>query len=141
MCSGIKTRPPEEKIIYFPNPNAVIEISKRNGEKISAVWGRRGISECPDSGLPVTGWARYDSIRLGLWDRLNPEKVYIEASAFMEKDSEKKSHWFDIGDDRVILGLLVRESGKDFVYIVTSAPPEEYSHIHNRWPVIVKKNK
>ena len=42
------------------------------------------------------GWARLDSIKAGKWEYCHPKPVLIPVQSFMEKDLDKKSHWFAV---------------------------------------------
>ena len=64
--------------------------------------------------------------------------VIIVVDAFMEKDEQKKSHWYPMTKGQYIQGLLSREGDEQRVYVVTIAPTEpDQLDVHNRWPRIV----
>jgi putative SOS response-associated peptidase YedK len=140
MCAGIffkdDQNPELTYKIYFPIPYAKIPIISKNGVKETLFWGRRNKDEFSDTNLPVTGWAKIESIKKGWWHKFNPEKVYIPALKFMEKDNAKKSHWFDVEDGKFIVGLKVTSADISVCYIVTIPTPKEFIHIHNRWVLL-----
>jgi len=93
-------------------------------------WGNR------DKGkkLPLTGWAKQESLDDGKWAHLSPEMVCIPATRGYEKGV-----WFDIdGDLRGIKVALA--DGTESIYMVTEPANPEYIKKtgHNREPVIVK---
>ena len=59
----------------------------------------------------------------------------------MEKDHDKKSHWFEVPANQIIQGLLARHDDETRVYVVTTDTPAEYSYIHDRWPRLVSAQK
>ncbi|MBF4991110.1 hypothetical protein [Methylophilus sp. QUAN] len=153
MCGGVEFRVPgkvEPVRTYFPVPLARLPIQGRDQP---VVWGRRQ-GEIDGSPLPVTGWARQDSIDHHKWDRFNPTIAYLEVDKFMEKaahetiDPEhpkrkpsRKSYWFDLKDGEAIEALLVRTpQGEERVYVVTVPTPAEYFELieHERWPKVVR---
>ena len=58
----------------------------------------------------------------------------------MEKDHERKSHWFDVTPGQAIQGLLANHGEESRVYAVTINTPAEYHYIHDRWPRLVELN-
>ncbi len=62
--------------------------------------------------------ARYESIRKGAWDDYKPQPARIAALAFMEKDADDASHWFDVEPGRHIQGLLAHLGGFYFIPVV-----------------------
>lgn len=137
MCAGLALfRDMNEVKVFFPNPSARILCRTRSGNMIDAVWGRRNEKENPETGFPVTGWARLESIQALKWDRFHGEKVHIPATSYMEKDSAKKSHWFQLEMEQFLVGVLLRWQDLHFVYVVTIPTPETYRHIHDRWVLI-----
>lgn len=96
--------------------------------------------------LPITGWARFQSLCEGKWNPYHPRWVRIPAIRWMEKDSERQSHWFDLKPDEGLLGVetTAGEGGSSgdvpphrAVYIVTQEAPENLAWIHHRMPVVV----
>lgn len=140
MCGGIKYTDNQNKTwtVYFPNPKAALPIMKKTGDIEWVTWGKR--KEENGSHFPNGGWARLDSIKAGKWDRYHPVPVLLPANAFMEKDYEKVSHWFDVKADDVIQGLLTVHDDMARVYVVTTDTPEEFNYIHDRWPRVIKRN-
>lgn len=137
MCAGLALfRDMQEHRVYFPNPRARLICRLKTGEETEAVWGRRNREEYPESPVPVTGWARLESIQAGRWDRFHGEKVHIPATAYMEKDKDRQSHWFELAEDQFLVGLLLQWQDLRFVYVVTVPTPEAFRHIHHRWVMI-----
>jgi len=136
MCAGLIIK--HEIKIYFPNPKAILEGYDKNGEYFAGVWGRRNENELKSSNLPITGWARKESINKGYWNKYSPKRLYIHAKSFMEKDSEKNSHWFDLKNNESLAGIMCKWDSINVIYIVTDIPPSDMKHIHDRWPLILK---
>lgn len=137
MCAGLALfREMTETRVYFPNPRARILCRTEKGEEIEAIWGRRNQREFPDSRLPVTGWARQESVEAGKWKRYEPEPVHIPATAYMEKDTDRVSHWFELENNQFLVGMLLGWRDLRFIYVVTVPTPEEFRHIHHRWVLI-----
>ncbi len=159
MCGGLKYTHahPEtgeiiERKVFFPIPHAEIPIldegasspSLRERAGVRGVlktrlvqWGRRK-GEDEEYDVPQTGWARLQSLAEGRWNRYSPRRVKIPALCWMEKDSARESHWFDMAPDTCLLGVDIKKGGKEFVYIVTKPAPPEFAHIHDRIPLIVE---
>ena len=78
-----------------------------------------------------------DSIQQGRWQRYKPQPALITACAFMERDSERTPHWIDLQEGEFIQGLVARFDQEWKVYVVTIATPDEFQHIHDRWPRVV----
>jgi hypothetical protein len=135
MCGGVKytDKSGKEWKIYFPNPKAALPVITGMGEVEWTKWGRRK-EEVAGSGFIQGGWARIDSIREGKWERFNPEPVGIAAEAFMEKDSQRVSHWVDVSEGQCIQGLLATVGEERRLYVVTEDTPIEYAWVHDRWP-------
>src|SRR5665647_449509 len=120
MCGGIKYTDQQNKAwtVYFPSPKAALPVIKKDGGIDWVKWGKR--KEEDVRFFPNGGWARLDSIKLGKWDRYNPMPVLLPINWFMEKDHEKKSHWFEAKPDEVIQGLLSTHDDEARVYVVTT---------------------
>jgi putative SOS response-associated peptidase YedK len=134
MCGGVEARD-AEKIwkVYFPNPKAAIPVLDLfTGEVAWVPWGRR--KEQPGTG-PQGGWARLESVEEGKWAKYQPQRALGLVQRFMEKDADRKSHWFDMQPGHALECLLLGEGGQRRVYVVTSSPPEQYAWIHDRWPL------
>lgn len=133
MCGGVEYTYHGETIkTYFPNPETRLPIRQKTGEVVLVPWGRR--KEQP-SEFPLGGWARLDSIEKGVWDRYFPKPVKIIVDRFMEKDINRKSHWFDMKASAFIQGLLVQHKQEQRVYVVTIEGDEDA--VHDRWPRII----
>ncbi len=133
MCGGVRyTSNGKDVKVYYPDPQAKLPIVLKNQDIILQFWGRRG--QQPGR-LPLGGWARHDSILAGKWDYTHPKPVKIAVESFMEKDRNKKSHWFDLQTGTYIQGLIARFDDECRVYVVTIKP--DFKAIHDRWPRIV----
>ncbi|WP_421684487.1 hypothetical protein HKW98_09070 [Stutzerimonas urumqiensis] len=135
MCGGVEARDAERSYkVYFPNPKAAIPVMLEGGEALGWVrWGRR--REEPGKG-PQGGWARLETVERGGWDKYQPLRAYGLVQAYMEKDADRKSHWFQMDAGFALDCLVLGEGEERRVYVVTSAPPAEYSWIHDRWPIV-----
>lgn len=138
MCGGVRYHfNGREQTVYFPQPNAMLPVRRRDGSVSLVTWGRR---EGEEGRLPQTGWARLDSLKAGKWDRFFPKPVLIVVDQYMEKDKQGKSHWFTNITGNYIQGCLVREGDEQRVYVVTITPTiPEILAIHDRFPKIVQK--
>lgn len=140
MCGGIKYTDKQLKTwtVYFPSPKAALPVIKKDGEIEWVTWGKRKEETVPY--FPNGGWARLDSIKEGKWQRFHPIPVLLPLNAFMEKDHDKVSHWFNMKPDEVIQGLLTVHDDAARVYVVTTDTPPEYSYIHDRWPRVIQRS-
>ncbi|WP_022850493.1 hypothetical protein [Limisalsivibrio acetivorans] len=125
--------------MYFANPKAVVLYIDQSGSSGKAAWGRRNREEMERSSIPVTGWARIESVKEGKWNRFKPEKIFIKPLSYMEKDAQKNSCWFELAEKEYIAALLIREETRNTAYIITVPTPQEFAHIHHRWPMILNK--
>lgn len=139
MCGGVYFQHGDDVLrIFFPNPKAVLPVLMSDGEVKLMAWGRR---QKQPGNLPMTGWARLDSIYAGRWDKYFPKPVKIPVLSFMEKDLEGVSHWYDLQKGQFIQGLIAREGNEKRIYVVTIEPELEDAQIHSRWPRIVQKGE
>lgn len=137
MCGGVYFKKDGEAYrSYFPNPKAQLPVFTEDGDIELVQWGRR---ENQAGHLPVTGWARLDSIKAGKWQRYHPIPVKIQVLNFMEKDNQGKSHWYGLNPGEFIQGLLAQAGSEKRVYVVTVPPEAENAHIHNRWPRVLSE--
>jgi len=135
MCGGVRYKIEKEAIrVFFPNPKAKLPVVMKDGNVILLPWGRRKEQE---GKLPPGGWARLESINAGKWNCFHPRPVKIAVDAFMEKDHEKNSHWFDMEPDTFIQGLYATVDDEARIYVVTIEPNPLKRQIHDRWPRIV----
>ena len=144
MCSGVEYEIEGRRVkVYFPNPKAQLPVRRQGGGIVMVPWGARGREPAQDPALGgrpywiAGGWARHESIQKGAWDDYKPLHARIQALAFMEKDADEASHWFDVEPDRYIQGLLAHLGHERRLYVVTIATPPEYAHIHDRWPRLI----
>lgn len=136
MCGGaqyVDTNGKDWKI-YFPSPKAALPVIRPEGVEW-VKWGRR--KEEPTSSFVQGGWARYDSIQSGKWDRCQPEFVRLAVIAFMEKDAARNSHWVAVPDGKAVEALITRSGDDARLYVITEDTPPEFSWVHDRWPRIV----
>jgi putative SOS response-associated peptidase YedK len=143
MCGGFSytAKHPETgesmtRKVFFPIPHAQLPVLTENGIEIMQ-WGKRK-GEDPEVDVPVTGWARIASLSEGKWNAYHPQRVRIPALQWMEKDSTKTSHWFDMEPDSAMLGVKIVRGDRNFVYIVTRPATGIYQDVHDRMPMIVK---
>ena len=136
MCGGVKYHQDgQERTVYFPAPKAALPVRLKSGEVELITWGRRNGE---DGHLPQTGWAKIESIEGHKWERNNPHPVKIAVGAYMEKDKQGLSYWFDMQPGEFIQGLVAQWNGKRRIYVVTTVPTEpKHAVIHDRWPRIV----
>lgn len=88
-------------------------------------WGNRDRS----IKLPLTGWARSESIADGKWEHLSPQEISIPVLRGREKGI-----WFDTCN--TIKGIKIAKSGLKKVYMVTKDASPIYKKItgHDREP-------
>jgi hypothetical protein len=136
MCGAIKFHHGNtEMTVYFPNPTAALPVRLKSGGHGLIRWGRR--NDEPGM-LPAGGWARYDSVLDGAWDKYFPKPVLITAGQFMEKDRQGKSHWYTLAAATYIQGLIARDGDEQRIYVVTiDTDNGDHEDIHECWPRIV----
>ncbi len=129
----------ETRRVFFPMPFAKMPVLLDGGELQLVQWGKR---KGEDSGIdvPATGWAREDNIESPSWQKHGPQNVLIPVQRFSEKGKLPKSRWFDMPPDTYIMGLLLKKSEKNFVYVVTNPAIGELAKVHDRMPLVVKAN-
>jgi hypothetical protein len=134
MCGGVLYSYKGQDVrTFFPNPKATLPVKTREGEIHLLPWGRRPHQV---GKLPLGGWARLDSIYAGRWDRWFPKPVKLQVIAFMEKDIENRSHWYELTRGQWIQGLVARNHYEQRIYVVTIEPEREDA-VHDRWPRIL----
>ena len=135
MCGGVSYKENEKQVkVYFPVPNASLPVLNKDKSINKMTWGRRREEK---GALPLGGWARHESILKGVWGKYQPIPVKIAVDAFMEKDNQKTSHWFDLAEGEYIQGLVANSGHEQRVYVVTVEPDDK--SIHDRWPRIVEE--
>ena len=138
MCGGAQFIYDGQTIkTFFPNPKARLPVLTRKGEQILVPWGRR---ENQPGHTPLGGWARLESVKNGIWHRFQPRPVKIIVDAFMEKDEAGESHWFELGRQEFIQGLLASDGPFTRLYVVTEDNPES-CHKNGRWPRIMESEQ
>ncbi|BFM07070.1 hypothetical protein [Halioxenophilus aromaticivorans] len=136
MCGGVRFQANGDELkIYFPNPKAVLPVrTKNNGHELVA-WGRR---ETQSGFMPRGGWARLDSIHAGKWSQYSPIPVKIDVQAFMEKDLNNTSQWYELQPGEFIQGLVATLGQECRLYVVTELNPNS-NHKSQRWPRVIKE--
>ncbi len=128
--------------VFFPIPNVLIPIIDQFGNYEICQWGQRETDKNLASELPITGWARIESLEKPYWTKHNPKKVLIPFKSFFEKDKndpiypKNKATEFKLDDNLFLKGLLIEYEAKKVIYVITK---EIQDWIHNRHPIIVKK--
>ena len=110
---------------FFWEKQPVLPISMPAGTQLR-LWGNKS----QGNNLPLTGWARIESLQSGKWDRWQPEPVDLP----LERGYEKKA-WFKF--KRGAKGILVKNEQDERVYIITQNASAEYRQAtgHDREPV------
>lgn len=144
MCGGLEYEffdPAKQQWVlrksYFPIPKAQIPVITENGVQLMQ-WGKRK-GEDLEIDVPVTGWARILSLKEGKWSAYHPKRVRVQARQWMEKDSDRKSHWFPLNSQEYLLGVQIEKAGQNFVYIVTHPASGGLRDVHERMPYIVSE--
>lgn len=142
MCGGVEAREAEKTWrIYFPNPKVTFPVLDESGQ---LDWISRGRRREELGTGPQGGWARSSTIAACGWDKYRPRRGYGLVQRFMEKEGspgekrKRPSHWFDVPAGQALDCLIIGEGDQRRVYVVTTEPPEEFSWIHDRWPVLVQ---
>ena len=139
MCGGAYFQHGDEtRRMFFPNPQAVLPVLKKDGSQILMPWGRR---QDQTGRLPMGGWAKIESIYAGIWDKYFAKPVKIPVLAFMEKDLAGRSHWYDLQKGQFIQGLIARDGNEHRLYVVTIEPEPEDMQIHSRWPRVIQNGE
>jgi len=115
---------------FFWRKDAVLPVATKHGTELLP-WGNKD----QDLKLPLTGWAKQESLELGKWNYLKPEIVDIPVEAGYEKKT-----WFDLPDGTK--GVVVKKDNQERVYMITKTADEEYKKQtgHDREPLGDKKN-
>ncbi len=143
-CGGIYLDITTNKLIkiFFPLPNVLIPVIYDDGSYELCQWGQRESDKSLIKELPITGWARTESLEKKYWLCHNPKKVLIPFKSFFEKDRtcpsypKNKSTEFKLHEDEALQGLLIEHRDRKLVYIITK-PISNW--IHDRYPVVVKQ--
>ena len=142
-CGGIYLDITTNKLIkvFFPIPNILIPVIDREGVYSICQWGQRKNDKNLVEELPITGWARKESLDKPFWTRYNPREVLIPFKSFLEKDRgdpiypKNKASEFQLNEGEALQGLLIEYAQRKIVYVVTR-PIDNW--IHDRYPVVVK---
>ena len=134
MCGGaMYIRDEEIQKVYFPNPKALLPVLKRDDSLVYLPWGRR---EKQAGQLPLGGWAQYESLKKGIWDKYFPRHVKIMVNEFMERDKATgQTSWFSVTKGSYIHGIIAHLQDEIRLYVVTI--PAHDKDIHDRWPRII----
>lgn len=146
MCAGVGFSIDlidEKELENFFAPEKIKEFQE-TGTAISHYWDPRPVLPMWNDGivtlcswgnrdrnnkLPVTGWARDESIMAGKWNYLSPEEVKIPVLRALEKGV-----WFDAYS--AIKGIIVSKDGDLKLYMVTKDSCPSYLKFtgHDREP-------
>ncbi len=112
---------------FFWSKSAVLPVVVEGKDDL-AEWGNKD----KNVSLPLTGWAREESINTGKWNHLNPSIVVIPAVKGFEKGV-----WFDIKGG--IKGIIVSKNDQRRVYIETQPSTLKYKKLthHDREPIFL----
>lgn len=115
---------------FFWHKNAVLPVKSKNGAELKE-WGNKD----EQLKLPLTGWAKEESLKAGKWDYLKPEVVDVPVDSGYEKKT-----WFDFKGGTK--GIIVKKNGSEKVYMITKEASEDYKNEtgHNREPLGEKMN-
>lgn len=148
MCGGVAFNlkgVPKAELAKFYSEEEVRALKKKGGAECF-FWDKRpvlpvvcdGRVKLKDWGnrdkklyLPITGWAKKESVDAGRWEKYKPKLVDIPAKRGFEKGV-----WFDFKDAKTS-GLLVGKKDAERVYIITKKADNEYRKItgHDRMPL------
>jgi hypothetical protein len=139
VCTAVKYRHDGALVfVHFAKPGAVLPVLLRSGEVRYVPWGRR---QGESGRLPLSGWARLDSVRKGTWDKYSPVPVRIPVQQFMERDWEGAARWYNVGEDFALQGVLAGCGDEVRVYVIAVRPSTTaLRQMHQRWPRIVKSD-
>ena len=131
---GLLDEEPDIVRVLFPNPKAALLVNP--DQDFWLPWGRR--KEQPGE-WPEGGWARFESLSKAYWTRWDPEPLLLHPHRWMEKDPQRRSHWFLLEPDQGIHLLRLRAAPGTPVYVVTIPSPPDFQEIHDRMPRIVER--
>jgi hypothetical protein len=82
MCAGLifhEGVKKQEIKVFFPRPYAKIYYLTKDGNKDIGIWGIRNEKEKEELkvNLPITGWAKIESIKKGYWDANKRTGIYF----------------------------------------------------------------
>ena len=124
----------EDLRVLFPNPKAALLVDP--DQDLWLPWGRR---RSQPGDWPVGGWARCESLGKAYWTRWEPEPLLIHPVRWMEKDPQRKSHWFQLADGQGLHLLRLRAAPGSPVYVVTIPSTGGFEEIHDRMPRVVDR--
>ncbi len=115
---------------FFWNKNPVLPVKSKIGIELLE-WGNKD----EQLKLPLTGWAKLESLNAHKWDYLKPEIVDLPVDSGYEKKT-----WFDL--PRGVKGIMVKKGEAQRVYMITKEADENYKKQtgHDREPIGEKRN-
>lgn len=115
---------------FFWQKDARLPAKTKTGTELLS-WGNKD----EEVKLPLTGWAKKESLAQGKWDYLKPEIVDIPVDSGYEKKT-----WFDL--PKGTKGIMVGRQEDKRVYMITKEASEDYKKEtgHDREPLGEKKN-
>ncbi|MBI4913090.1 MAG: hypothetical protein HY823_10165 [Acidobacteria bacterium] len=120
--------------VLFPNPRAALLVDPGTGTWLP--WGRR---KGEPGDWPEGGWARFESLSKPYWTRWEPEPLLVHPVRWMEKDPQRRSHWFDLVKGEGIHVLRLHRAPGSPVYVVTVPSSGGFEEIHDRMPRVVER--
>jgi len=115
---------------FFWYKDAVLPIKTGDGAQLK-FWGNKE----EEINLPMTGWAKEESLREGKWDYLRPAIVDIPIDSGYEKKT-----WFNMPQGTK--GVVVKRDNNERLYMITKEASREYKEEtgHDREPIGEKEN-
>jgi hypothetical protein len=115
---------------FFWQKNPVLPVKLKSGVEVME-WGNKN----EQIKLPLTGWARAESLKAHKWDYLELEIVDLPVDSGYEKKT-----WFDL--PKGVKGIIVKRGKLEKVYMITKEATADYKKQtgHNREPIGEKKN-
>lgn len=141
MCSGIEARHQDRtyRAIFESEQAAFPVMLADSGEVRLIKWGRHKKEKVMG---PQGGWARLANVLTGGWDYLSPKRGLGLVERFMVgrpnpgMSGRRLSQWIEMPEGQALECLVIGEGDQERVYIVTTAPPEKYRKINDKWPVL-----
>jgi len=115
---------------FFWRSDAVLPVKTKDGAELMK-WGNKD----KQLKLPLTGWAKIESLKAHKWDYLKPEIVDLPVDSGYEKKT-----WFDSPNG--FKGIMVKKGEEERIYMITKQADENYQKQtgHNREPIGKKIN-
>ncbi len=99
---------------FFWRQDAVLPVATERGGKL-LLWGNKD----ENLKLPLTGWAKEESLKQGKWSYLKPEIVDVPVDSGYEKKT-----WFDLPNGTK--GIVVKKDKAERIYMITKEASTEY---------------